>query len=72
VKAETHHDTGDLTLYAANGDPLLKFQGEGPFLLIYGSHVLDARAEGLTSEALAAIEQWCQSARARLKDGGER
>jgi hypothetical protein len=59
VKVELRKDTGDLILYAANGDPILKLQRDGPFIQVNsGSHVLDSRAEVLSGEAVDEISKW--------------
>ncbi len=61
MKFETRD--GDLILHAANGDPLLKLQAAGSFMVVNGgSHILDSRAERLSTEALEAVREWCEKA----------
>ena len=59
MKAELRDGTGDLILYAANGDPIVKLQKDGPFIQVNsGPHVLDSRAEVLSNGAIEEISKW--------------
>lgn len=64
-------DNGDLTLYFANGDPILKLQLSEPAISVNElvmvdrsarNHPLDCRAEMLDQEALEAVRDWCREA----------
>lgn len=63
-------DNGDLVIFATNGDPLVKLGAEGRFLMVNTNHYvgddewfrhpLNARAEQLDREAVAALRRWCE------------
>lgn len=62
-------DNDDLVIFATNGDPLVKLQADGGFLMVntnrrqgeaWEDHPLNCRAEQLDTEAVAAIREWCE------------
>ena len=62
MKVVVNHETGDVVLHAVNGDPILRFHKDGPFVVFNsGPHILDAACSPLTPEAIEAISDFCES-----------